>query len=187
MKFFNVLIFFILFSNFEIVDSESIAVEKAYPIDSLLVRAGNPQIQKSLRLDYADKALEILKSADNPKFFTNNCVQIANVFYLLEKKEKYLKTIDFLLEKSIQNNNSEGIAWASYLKGNYYYSETDYDSSYYYYSKSEKVSISLEYRFLLGNILNAKSSILNIKKDYVNAEINAIKALRIGLSEKIMW
>lgn len=174
-------IFFLL--NFAQVNAAVIVVQKQN-LDSLLVWAANSKFEISKRLEYANIALKILKTTPTYGAFTNNCVQLSNVFLSLSKEGNYLDVADLLLKKSTAINDTEGIVWGNYLKGTYYYNKTEYDSAFYYLSKAEKADIIPDYKFLLGFVLSTKAEILNMKKDYINAEINSIKALKIGITEK---
>jgi signal transduction histidine kinase len=163
-------------NNFVLVQNQS--------IDSLLVWASNTNKNQKSRLKYANLALKTIIGNSDVQSATSNYVILANAFFNIGEKEKSLYVADLLYRKSVLTDDVEGTAWATYLKANYYYTKTEYDSSYYYYAKSEKASFTLEYKFLLGLILNSKADILNAKKDYVNAEINSIKALKISFAEK---
>lgn len=164
--------------------ANSSALVQNQNIDSLLSWASNIDKQKKDRLKYADLALKIMAKNHDFQSSTFNYVVLANVYFNVGEKKKSLYVAELLSRKSDIDDDLEGIAWGAYLKGNYYYTKTEYDSSYFYYSKAEKASVSLEYKFLLGLILNTKADILNLKKDFVKAEISAIKALRVGLAEK---
>lgn len=176
------LIFFL--TNYLVVKGNVEKVVQEKNIDSLLSRASNPDNGRDLQLQYADTAFEILKSKPFYSNFTNNCVQVANIFYIYNKSKKHLSVIDFLIKKSEIENDNEAASWGTHLKGNYYYSKTEYDSAYYYYSKTEKTSVLLSYKSLLGSNYLAQAGILILKNDYVNAEIKAINALKIGKTEK---
>jgi len=175
-------IFFLL--NFAEVRAIFIQVGQVENINSLIVRAKNPKIEKSLRLKYAYTALKVLKAKPTYGAFTNNCIQLSNVFLALSRVRNYLEVADLLLKKSTLLNDGEGIVWAYYLKGTYFFNETEYDSAFYYPSKAEKADIILDYKFLSGFVLSTKAEILNMKKDYVNSEINSIKALKIAIDER---
>lgn len=175
-------IFFLL--NFAEVRASVIQVSKVENIDSLLIWAANPKIEKNLRLKFAYTALKVLKTKPTYGGFTNNCIQLSNVFLALSSDNEYLEVADLLLKKSAEINDDEGTVWGNFLKGTYYYKATEHDSSFYYLSKAEKGNFMPDYRFLSGFVLFTKAEILNLKKDYVNSEINSIKALKIAIDER---
>lgn len=179
-----ILFFIVFFLNNAFSMANSSALVQNQNIDSLLSWASNIGKQQKDRLKYADLALKTMLENKNFDESTSNYVILANVYFNVGEKKKSLYVAELLSRKSDIDDDLEGIAWGAYLKGNYYYTKTEYDSSYFYYSKAEKASVSLEYKFLLGLILNTKADILNLKKDFVKAEISAIKALRVGLAEK---
>ncbi len=185
MKICKYILFFNLFFLQSLVTTaNSFAINQNQNIDSLLVWASNTNKNQKSRLEYANLALKSIIENSDYEVATSNYVMLANAFFNIGEKEKSLYVADLLYRKSDAKNDLEATAWATYLKANYYYTKTEYDSSYYYYAKSEKASFTLEYKFLLGVILNSKANILNAKKDYVNAESNSIRALKISFAER---
>ena len=157
--------------------------EHVTTIDSLLNLGSNSTLNPNVRLKNANLALNHISAKHSKDKSTYNYVTIANIYFSLNDKEKFLNVVSLLDLFATTTNDLEGVAWSSYLKGNYYYKENDYLTSYYNYSKAEKASLSLEYHYLRALILSAKADILNLKKDYINAEINATNSLQIALVE----
>lgn len=185
LKILNLIIFCsIFFLEGHTQKKDTAFLSQTNSLDSLIVLAADSKIQKEARLDFAYAALKNITADKNTAATTNNYIDLANVFYQLNEKKQYLHLADLLYKKATLKNDFEGIAWSTYFKGNYFYNETNYDSSYYYFTKAEKANLELADNYLLGFIVNTKADILNIKKDYVNAEINSIKALKIGVDEK---
>ena len=182
--FYLIIFNYLFFLPLNSVKVSNLVLSKSPKVESLLHLAADISLENNIRIMYANLALKIVELDKKNESFTDNSVELANIFYSLNERKQYLYVANMLYKESLLKNNLEGFAWASFSKGTYFYNEAEYDSSYFYFTKAEKATTDLLDNYLLGFILSSKASILNIKKDYINSEIISVKALKIGVDEK---
>lgn len=100
-------------------------------------------------------------------------------YYNKKDREYYLSAIDF--EKNATNSkDTVGIITAKINLGQFYYNNFKVDSSYYYYSSAEKLSLKLKDKPYLGAILICKATVLVKEKNHSEAQSIAFEALKIA-------
>ena len=109
---------------------------------------------------------------------------LANEFYNKKKLDVFYKISKTIEKKSTAIKDTLGIIYAKSNIGLYYLITFSNDSSYFYFSKAEKLSQKLDKKPCLGGILLSKSNILWSQKDFSGAEATAIKALKIAQEKK---
>lgn len=181
--FYLIIFNYLFFLPLNSVKVSNLVLSKSPKVESLLHLAADISLENNIRIMYANLALKIVELDKKNESFTDNSVELANIFYSLNERKQYLYVANMLYKDSLLKNNLEGIAWASFSKGTYFYNEAEYDSSYFYFTKAEKATTDSRDKYLLGFILSSKASILNIKKDYINSEIISVKAVKIGIDE----
>ncbi|WP_139149643.1 tetratricopeptide repeat-containing sensor histidine kinase [Flavobacterium caeni] len=135
------------------------------------------------RLRYANQAYQLVEKSDAAK--SEDIFELAQTFFELGEPKKYFDLSKMLYRKSMAAHDQIRIAESSYCIGNYFYNEANYDSAYYYYTKSEKFLLNIKGRkSTAAFIKNIKADILSFKKDYVQAERLSIEALKVAKQEK---
>lgn len=147
-------------------------------IDSLIKESKNSNYNVKTRLDFANKALEIINKKEIDSILTDQTIELAATYFELNLKKKYLELNQNLYKKAVAKNDFYAIENSSYCIGNYYYIETIYDSSFYYLTKCEKACVKNKNNFLLGYVLGIKADIHSYKKDFTQAEKLAIESLK---------
>ncbi len=152
-------------------------------IDSLLAVASNHKFPSEVRLRSARRAFEITEITDS--LACEKVISLAQTFYELGQVEPYLHLSKKLYQRSVLSDNPDGIAESAYCIGNYFYNKANYDSAYYYFTKSEKSFARVSGKPLMASyIKNIRANILSFKKDYVQAEKLSIEALKIAKQER---
>lgn len=146
-------------------------------INELLEKANNLQIIKAERLKYANLAYEKIENKRYDPIVKKQYWSLSETYFYLNENKQFLKVSNELIQKAESQNDIETISTVSYNLGTYYYSEFKIDSAYYFYTKAEK-------QIKKGNfndieyVLNAKATILWLKKDFAGAEALSFKALK---------
>lgn len=114
----------------------------------------------------------------------NKLIIQANDYYKNNQLVEYYK-----IYKKIENNSTSikdtfGIIYAKINLGYYFSSKFYNDSSYYYFSRAEKLSRKTKNNPFLATILVNKADILWGQKNYSEAEVIAIKALKKAIGKK---
>jgi signal transduction histidine kinase len=115
---------------------------------------------------------------------------VRNQFIDLSKKYFYPNNIDFYListlyeEKALTVNDTFGLINSKANIGLYYLNKFEIDSSYFAFSKAEKLSLKMKDKPFLVSILLNKANILWLKKNYSEAEETAFKALDLAKNKR---
>lgn len=153
-------------------------------IATLLIKANNFKFKKESRLEYADRALENIKTKKNDSITRNNYYLLAGIYFDLGVYKKSNRLYQEMSLNSKLTNDILGIAKSNYCLGYFYYDRCDIDSAYYYFTKSEKAYKQIKDNIYLGRVINSKSNILNFKKDFSGSEVLAVRALKLGQKNK---
>ena len=155
---------------------------KKNSIDSLFVIANKSKVQ----LVKNQKANEIYFYLKKKKLDSITKKQYINLvfLYISLNNKKYLNVCEYITSNNDFSKDYNTLAYCNLLLGNYYYSKSNYEKSYYYYLKTNKnseKSNNFEYQSL-AQINNA--NILLNKFDYIGAEKLAIQALKLTIKYK---
>lgn len=184
MKLFTTILIFSIFFIGCKRKNENFYASNTSKLDSLISISTDKNKTKEKRLEKALAASEIIQKNDTLVMSTDSYFLLADSFLQLGESEKCLHLLRNLYKKSVLIKDNEGIQNASYSIAVVYNKETQYDSAYYYFTKSEKALLKKNNENLLGNVKIWKAEILSFKNDYVGAEKLAIEALKFGLEKK---
>jgi signal transduction histidine kinase len=143
----------------------------------LLANDLNVTIEK--RQLYSDNAFEIVINQENDSLNRVNLFKVANRYYNVGNWVKYEKTVHVIINNSEEKFDSISLAKANSYLGDYYESQAVSDSAFLFYNKAEKIYTKLEDKISLGKTLFNKSSLLYMVGDFLGAEKESIKVLRI--------
>lgn len=131
----------------------------------------------------------ILKSLERAYFFATNLensqtnrdtiFSISYKQYLLKDWKSFNEVANNLLKKSKEVGDSINLVKAYRFKANYFKRIEEYDSSFYYYIKAEKIYFQQNDQLNLANILFNKGIVQYSKSDYLGAESSLVKAYYI--------
>lgn len=151
-------------------------------IDSLINQA-NKSTDYSLKLRNANTVLYELKQNELDSVTRKNYVELTRIYFSLNNL-KYVEICKLLISKPSKKINHYENSFYNYLLGNYYYSISNYEKSYFHLSKAEKSFVILKNKSYLGYTLHTKADILTFKKDFISAEILSVKTLKIAKNLK---
>ncbi|WP_298303125.1 tetratricopeptide repeat-containing sensor histidine kinase [Flavobacterium sp.] len=125
---------------------------------------------------YLDESFKILKNEANSEYKRSLLSKIILEYYNNDNVEKLDESTKLLLLISNKSLDSSHIAIASRSRGNYYYRISKFDSSYYYYIRSEKIYLKLKDTISYSTILMNKGIAQYSVGDYLGAQLSLEKA-----------
>ena len=152
-------------------------IAKLDSIEVLRKLSKDRSIKIESRLDYAKRAsqLSFETKIDSTILRSNRDLSFV---YLNMGKYNLFRTINHSnLKLAKKLNDSSAIAITNYNLGAYYHNfELNHDSAYYYYYNAAKLYNKLKDDLNEGEVLLNMANIQETEKDYIGAEINAIRA-----------
>lgn len=138
----------------------------------------NKKYSDSVREIFLDSAVYINKKIDNDSLRSDNYLDIAFGYYLLNDLERFKKYNVISKNLAEKNKLKKLIATSNSNLGYYYRIVFNNDSSYFHYNKALKYYSELKMSSKIGTMYYALAAIQSIEKDYIGSEINIIKALQ---------
>tara|TARA_R110000868_G_scaffold111773_1_gene301504 strand:- start:2700 stop:4712 length:2013 start_codon:yes stop_codon:yes gene_type:complete len=115
---------------------------------------------------------------ENDSINRNLLFKVANKYYELNKYDKYLKLTLKIKELALKQKDIFHMAKSLYFLGEYYEDKAQLDSSFSYYSQSEKLYRNLKDTLNSGRTALYKAGILFDSGNFTESEIGAIDALK---------
>ncbi|WP_264519879.1 tetratricopeptide repeat-containing sensor histidine kinase [Flavobacterium sp. N1994] len=139
--------------------------------------ASNDTLPFADRIKYNDKAYSIIDLNKNDSIIKNQLSKIVCVYLTNLSLNKSKAVTNIYFKKSKITNDTLGMARCYNYYGGYYIKRGIYDSSYYYYCKSEMLYKRTSEKFSLAKIYFNKGLAQYFQDDYLGAELSEIKAL----------
>lgn len=146
--------------------------------------ANDFNLPKQKRLDYIDKANEIVLHQENDSLNRVDLFKIANRYYNLNYWKEYSRTVNLVLENSRQVGDTLSLAKAYSYLGDYFLQRSVADSAFLNYYKAEKMYDKLNNRIELARTLINKADLLFRGGDFISSEKEVFKVLRIIKDDK---
>jgi len=150
-------------------------------LDSIILNrnhAKNNNFSFKQRIEFAKKAIELSVGYDKDSTLLKSQKSLSSV-YLNQWNVEDLKSINYqILELAERIKDSAALANANYILGFAFHEELKPDSAYFYYSKAVKQFKTLGKTENYLAVLSNMSDIQQAERDYIGAEINAIRALK---------
>lgn len=156
-------------------ESKKSEIKNAESVSIYLAKISKGEISDDESLKLNDKSLDLLSNSENTVLNRNNLYNVISNYYSLNKWDKYRLATKKLLKYSLSSKDTINIANSYRSFGNYYFQAQILDSSFYYFSKSEKFYKKL-------NDLDEYSTIL-LKKGIIQYNINDFLGADLSLSE----
>lgn len=123
-------------------------------------------------------SLYLLKQ-ENDSIIRNLLFKVANKYYELNENDKYLKLTKKVTELALKQKDTSHIAKSLCFMGEYYEKNAQLDSSFSYYSQSEKLYRNLKDTLNSGRTALYKAGVLFDSGNFTESEIGAINALKL--------
>ncbi len=144
-----------------------------------LAIANEDTVDIDKRIEFNNKALEILLDEDNDSLNRENLFLVANRFYNMNRLEEYRKVTKIISKNSIAVNDNQNIAKAYSYLGDYYINTPKKDSAFFYYTNAEKIYKKLKDRINLGATYVNMAIVQNYVSDFSGSEQSAVLALDV--------
>lgn len=123
-------------------------------------------------------SLYLLKQ-ENDLIIRNLLFKVANKYYELNENDKYLKLTKKVTELALKQKDTSHIAKSLCFMGEYYEKNAQLDSSFSYYSQSERLYRNLKDTLNSGRTALYKAGVLFDSGNFTESEIGAINALKL--------
>lgn len=136
----------------------------------------NKNISNQIKNNYLDSIYMELNKTKDDSIKLKNIFTIAAEYYYLKNNNASFKASKKAYDISLKLNDSLSLGRALYYIGDCF---LDYqkDSAYYYYKESEKIFKKINNKDRLGKVYYNKAYLLFFEGNYVESEIEVIKAL----------
>ncbi|WP_396173109.1 tetratricopeptide repeat protein [Flavobacterium sp.] len=150
-------------------------------IQKYIALASNVSLDKTTRIHYNDKAYRLASKLKNTKESRNLLSDIVFQYYNFDIKDGFNNSSKVLLKNSLASLDSLNLGKAYRCRAFYYKNENILDSSFIYFSKSEKLYFKIDdqKKEELANIYLNKGIVEYMATDFLGAELSLTKAYSI--------
>lgn len=141
--------------------------------------ANDFNLSRQKRLEYIQKANEIVVNQANDSLHRVNLFKIANRYYNIGDWKEYSKAVNLVLTNSENAGDTISMAKAYGYLGDYYLRKSVSDSAFLYYYKAEKIYATLNDNYQLARTIINKAELLFRVGDFIGSEKEVFKGLRI--------
>ncbi|WP_248906417.1 ATP-binding protein [Flavobacterium sp. K5-23] len=153
-------------------------------LDAYFSRANDFNEDVVVRKQYTQKALDIVLSQDNDSLHRVNLFKIANRYYNINDLDNYNKTVHLVLNRAESANDTLHLIKSYTYLGDYYESQSIFDSSFQFYNKADKMQEKLGNIINRSTILISKANLQYKAGDFFGSEQTVFKVLRLVKDEK---
>lgn len=136
-------------------------------------------LSEEQKIKALDKGFIFVNNLKNTKRNRDTLFSLMYGYYNLKEWSKFNNASKILYKNSIESKDSINLAKNFRYKASYYKRIEVYDSSFYYYLKSEKLFLKLNDQLNYANILMNKGIVQFYVSDYLGAELSLSKAYYI--------
>ncbi|MEZ7498227.1 ATP-binding protein [Flavobacterium sp. Arc3] len=136
------------------------------------------------RLQYTQKAYDIVTNDENDSLNRVNFFKVANRYYNLNNWKNFRKTVKIVLNKSVEAKDTLSMTKSYTYLGEYYDSQGVSDTAFLFYYKAEKIYEKLGSKLNLAKVLINKATLQFKAGDFLGCEKSVFNVLRIIKSEK---
>jgi signal transduction histidine kinase len=149
-------------------------------LDSLIVKSQQMDFNPKEVEKHLSEGLELLKTYQNDSTKRVYLNKISNQYFNIGLMDDYLNVCRLNLQLSEQAKDSSMMPIIHIDISDYYYYFSVYDSAYFHVNKVIKILKNKPNHVLLGRAYLNKAAISHSQKALIEAEIEAIEALKIG-------
>jgi signal transduction histidine kinase len=153
-------------------------------LETYFTRANDFSEEIEVRKEYTEKALDIVLSQENDSLHRVNLFKIANRYYNINDLGNYNKTVHLVLNRAESANDTLHLIKSYTYLGDYYESQSIFDSSFQFYNKADKMQEKLGNIINRSTILISKANLQYKAGDFFGSEQTVFKVLRLVKDEK---
>lgn len=150
------------------------------PMDSILEIASNEELPRDQKLKILDSLGQALSHSKNDSVSRANLIQVANQYFYINEIEKYRVTSDKIVDMGKEAQDTVDMARGYQYLGDYFTDRSISDSSYYYFTKAEKLLANSDDRENYGRVKLKKGYLLYKVNDFSACETIGVEALKIA-------
>lgn len=143
-------------------------------------KASNIRVPYNSRLEYNQRAEDILLSKENDSINSSLLIKVASNYCKLNAWSSLRTISQIALERSNERKDQFFMGQSYRWLGIYYENISDNDEAFYYYSKAENIFTRLKDEILLCDIFQDKAQVQFYVGDHLGAEYSLIKASKIA-------
>ena len=173
------LVFFLLscHSNDKKTDG---ALAVSAPMDSLLDSERTEALPREQKVKLLDSLADVVAKGENDSVSRFNLVLVANQYFYINEIDKYRQVSKKLVEMSAQSNDTIALARGYHYLGDYFTDRNNPDSSYFYFTKAEKLLADSRDRENFGRVKLKKGYLIYKINDLSSSEAIGIESLKIA-------
>ena len=153
-------------------------------LSSYLTMANDFHLSLEKRMEFNQKAFSIIMDQPNDSLNTINLFRVANRYYNMDNWNDFRKTVNIILEKTINTGDTISQTKAYTYLGDYYVVQAISDSAFIYYSKAEKAYLNRNDSYNLAKTRLNKAFLQFNEGDFLGSEIMVFNALRAIKGQK---
>jgi signal transduction histidine kinase len=150
--------------------------EHALSSNEILFNSEFSFFSRERKKEYLDSILIVVAESKSDSVKKNNLFKIASEYYDLKENKSSFKVSKSIYQVALTNKDSFSMGRALYYMGDCY-ENFQKDSAYYYYKEAEKIFKLLKNDDRLAKVHYNKAYLLFYEGNYVESEIEVIKAL----------
>ena len=150
------------------------------PMDSILEHPEMDELPRDEKIKLLDSLTQILANGSNDTVSRSNIIQVANHYFYLNEIDKYHDVSKQLVAMGDEANDTLDMARGYQYIGDYFTDRSIPDSSYFYFTKAEKLLAETDDRENFGRVKLKKGYLIYKINDLASSEAIAIQALKIA-------
>jgi signal transduction histidine kinase len=158
----------------------NLASDLSEPMDSILDRASTDELPREKMLGLLDSLTNVIAKSQNDSVSRFNLVLVANQYFYINEIDKYHEVSQKLVEMSAKANDTVDLARGYHYLGDYFTDRNIPDSSYFYFTKAEKLLADSYDRENFGRVKLKKGYLIYKINDLSSSEAIGIEALKIA-------
>lgn len=149
-------------------------------MDSILESPKTEELPREKKLQLLDSLTNVIAKSPNDSISRLNLILVANQYFYINEIEKYQEVSQQLVTMSEQAKDTIDLARGYHYLGDYFTDRNIPDSSYFYFTKAEKLLAESRDRENFGRVKLKKGYLIYKINDLSSSEAIGIEALKIA-------
>ena len=150
------------------------------PMDSILDSPKLEELPREEKIKLLDSLTQVVAKSQNDSVSRFNLILVANQYFYINEIEKYQEVSQKLVAMSAQANDTIDLARGYHYLGDYFTDRNNPDSSYFYFTKAEKLLADSRDRENFGRVKLKKGYLIYKINDLASSEAIGIESLKIA-------
>lgn len=150
------------------------------PMDSILDSPKLEELPREEKIKLLDSLARVVAKSQNDSVSRFNMVLVANQYFYINEIEKYRNASQKIVAMSVEANDTIDLARGYQYLGDYFTDRNNPDSSYFYFTKAEKLLADSRDRENFGRVKLKKGYLIYKINDLASSEAIGIESLKIA-------